>query len=125
MKSNLEILLGEWGRWKAKENNGAQGYPKAAAFTSERVQGARRSDDLTQVIDEPMHKVDSIIAASHPDARRVLIAHYIWAGPVKAKIERLHVSRTWFYGQLEMAHHMVGHAMGGKFALEPVIALDV
>lgn len=125
MKSNLEILLGEWGIWKAREEAQSLGYPSHAAFTEERVDSQRRVDITDFIVDEPLRKVDAIIQASHPDILKVITAHYKWTGSSKAKIERLHVSKTWFYNQLETAHHMIGYALGGKFAMVPVILVEV
>lgn len=111
-KSNIEILLGEWGAWKRGENRSALGYPRQSAFQNMRVDGQRRSDPYALLVDDDLQRVDRNINALFPEARRVITAHYVWPGPVKVKLDRLAISRTGYYDMLDCGHKQLSHWMG-------------
>lgn len=115
-KSNIEILLGEWGTWKRGENKSALGYPDQAAFQRMRVDGQRRADPDVLLVDDDLRKLDNQISALFPEARRVITAHYVWPGPVKAKIDRLEISRTCYYDTLDSSHKQLSHWMGEGYS---------
>lgn len=115
MKSNIEILLGEWGAWKRGENRSSLNYPGQSAFTRMRVDGHRSVDPDVLLIDDDLRRVDLAIQTLHPDMRAVVVAHYIWIGPVKAKTDRMRIARTVYYRHHEFAHKSLAAAMGGKY----------
>lgn len=115
MKQNIEILLGEWGYWKRGENRSALGYPDSSSFHKMRVDGQRRSDPDAMLVDDDLRQLDRHIFKLYPEVRVVIIAHYVWAGPVKAKLERVQLSRTAYYANLDFAHKQLSHAMGGEY----------
>ena len=115
MKSNIEILLGEWGAWKRGENRSALGYPAQSAFIATRVDGQRTPDPDALLVDDDLRKVDSHINHPFPEARMIVVAHYVWIGPVKVKLDRVRVTRTRYYDLLDMAHKQLGHWMGDGF----------
>lgn len=115
-KSNIEILLGEWGAWKRGENRSALGYPDQAAFQRMRVDGQRGADPDVLLVDDDLSRLDNQISALFPEARRVITAHYVWPGPVKAKLDRLAISRTGYYDMLDGAHKQLSHWMGEGYA---------
>src|SRR5690606_526078 len=119
MKSNIEILLGEWGAWKRGENRSSLGYPDQSAFQRMRVDGQRRADPYALMVDDDLRKLDGHIAHLFPEARTIVVAHYVWVGPVKAKLERAQVARTRCYDLLDMAHKQLSHWMGGSYVLQP------
>lgn len=110
-KNNIEILLGEWGRWKRGENRGALGYPDQSAFMTLRVDGQKGADPYALLVDDDLRRLDSEIDQLHPDYRAVLTAHYIKPGPVKIKLEALGISRSLYFFRLEFATKQVGHKM--------------
>lgn len=114
-RTNLEILLSEWGALRARENRPGLGYPSESTFSQMRVDGQRRSDPEVFLADDDIRRLDVAIGELHPDMRAVITAHYIWAGPVKAKTERLNLSRTVYYRYYEFAHKQLAHALGGKY----------
>lgn len=120
-KTNIEILLGEWGAWKRGENRGALGYPDQAAFQSMRVDGQRRSDPYALMVDDDLRRLDEQIDQLFSEARAVTVAHYVWPGPVKSKLPRLRTSRTGYYDTLDFAHRQLSHWMGGKYIIPPTI----
>lgn len=116
-KSNIEILLGEWGAWKRGENRNVLGYPDRSAFTRMQVDGQRRSDPDVLLVDDDLRRLDTHIGHLFPEARRMITAHYVWVGPVKAKLDRLATSRTAYYTHLEYAHKQISHWMGEGYTL--------
>lgn len=112
MKSNIEILLGEWGAWKRGENRSALGYPSASAFQNMRVDGQRSPDPDALLVDDDLCKLDREINAIHPEYRSVLIAHYVRPGPVKSKLDSLRVSRSLYFFRLEFATKQLAFQMG-------------
>lgn len=116
-KSNIEILLGEWGAWKRGENRNALGYPAQAAFQNLKVDGQRRSDPYALLVDDDLQKLDRNINALFPEARRVITAHYVWPGPVKTKLDRLAISRTGYYDMLDCGHKQLSHWMGEGYSV--------
>lgn len=116
MKTNIEIILGEWGTWKRGENRHALGYPDAASFTEEYVDGKRRSDPTAFMVDDDLRRLDRHIQHIHADYRSILIAHYVGTGPVKVKADKLSTSVRVYYTVLEHAHRMLAHLMGGRYA---------
>ncbi|MCX5592038.1 hypothetical protein [Alcaligenes endophyticus] len=108
MKTEVEILLGEWGRWKRGENRTGLGYPSSSAFR-ERVDGERRSEADTPLSGDDVRQLDRLIGMLHPEARAVLAAHYIRIGPAKTKMAALRLGRTAYYGLLDFAHQFLSH----------------
>lgn len=128
MKTNLEILLGEWGRWQAGMNRTGLGYPSTSAFTQERVQSSANRDNLYVLMaDDDMRRVDCAIAKLYPDMRSVIIAHYVGTGPVKVKAHRLGISIRVYYSTLEFAEKQLAHAMSGHYATgyEPKVCAHI
>jgi len=117
VRSALEILLSEWGAWKRGENRSALGYPDMAAFARMRVDGQRRADPDALLIDDDLMRIDRYVMGLFPEARLVITAHYVWSGPVKAKLDRLQVSRTHYYDMLDCAHKQLSHWMGGNYVV--------
>lgn len=115
MKSNIEILLGEWGAWKRGENRSSLGYPDQAAFQRMRVDGQRRSDPHALLVDDDLMRADQFIGCMHGDYKAVLTVHYVASGPVKTKAHRLKTSTRIYYTILEHAHRSLAHSMGGKY----------
>ena len=115
MKTNIEILLGEWGGWRRGENRSHLGYPEQSAFARMRVDGQRHVDPNVFLIDDDLRRVDEAIQKLHPDMRSVIVAHYVWIGPVKSKTERMRISRTVYYRHYEFAHKSLAAAMGGSY----------
>lgn len=115
-RSNIEILLGEWGTWKRGENRNPLGYPESSAFQNMRVDGQRGSDPDVMLVDDDLRKLDNQVSALFPEARRVITAHYVWPGPVKVKLDRLAISRTGYYDMLDSAHKQLSHWMGHGYA---------
>ena len=112
MKSNIEILLGEWGAWKRGENKSSLGYPGSSAFQSMRVDGRRAPDPDALLVDDDLRKLDREVNAIHPEYRSVLIAHYVRPGPVKTKLDVLRVSRSLYFFRLEFATKQLAFQMG-------------
>lgn len=110
-KSNIEILLGEWGAWKRGENRSVLGYPDQSAFQQMRVDGSRGADPDVLLVDDDLRRLDAEIHQLHPDFRAVLIMHYVRPGPVKVKLDTLGVSRALYFFRLDFATKQVGHKM--------------
>lgn len=121
MRSNIEILLGEWGAWKRGENRNVLGYPDQAAFQRMRVDGQRRSDPDALLVDDDLRRLDRMVMELYPDARMVATAHYVWHGPVKAKLSRMNISRTGYYEALDFVHKQLSHLMGGRYVIPATI----
>lgn len=115
MKSQIEILLGEWGRWKRGENRTGLGYPSRSAFQQMRVDGDRGVEVEVALIDDDLRRVADEVELLHPDYRAILTAHYVAPGPVKTKADRLSTSVRVYYSTLEHAHRVLSHAMGGRY----------
>jgi hypothetical protein len=118
MRTNLEILLGDWGRWKVIQDDEACGLPREAAFTKERVDNGSGYDSdfiYAPLVDDDVRRVDQAILHLHPDYRVVLVAHYKWAGPVKVKLDTLGLSRTAYFDTLKFCHSQLSHDMGGRY----------
>lgn len=120
-KSNIEILLSEWGAWKRPENRGALGYPNQAAFQSMRVDGQRRTDPSVLLVDDDIRRIDDLVGKLYPEAMMVATAHYVWSGPVKLKLSRVRLSRTGYYDVLDFVHKQLSHQMGGKYVIPATI----
>lgn len=118
-KSNIEILLGEWGAWKRGENRNPLGYPNQSAFQCMRVDGQRHTDPDVMLVDDDMSRVDRHVNQLFTEAKRVVVAHYVWPGPVKTKLDRLRMSRTGYYANLDYAHKQLSHWMGPGYSVEP------
>lgn len=112
MKSQIEILLGEWGRWKRGENRSVLGYPRKAAFMVMRVDGGNCTAPLGFVSDKEVERLDAEVSAIHPEYRVTLAAHYIWPGTIKEKLGRLSISRALYYFRLEFATKQLSFQMG-------------
>lgn len=125
MKSNIEILLGEWGAWKRGENRTSLGYPDQSAFQRMRVDGQRRAEPYALLVDDDLQKLDGHINRLFPEARTIVVAHYVWLGPVKAKLDRVRASRTRYYDLLEMAHRQLSHWMGDGYMLPDSIPAEI
>lgn len=129
MRTNLEILLSEWGHRQDIRRDRALGYPTAAAFSKERVDhdGWGYSGPEACAADGDMLRIDDAINHLHPDMRVVITAHYTWAGPVKTKHDKLRLSRAAYYFRLEAAHMQLSHLMGGAYATgyEPILSRQV
>lgn len=116
MRTNLEILLGDWGRWKAIQDDAGIGYPSEAAFSKMRVDCNVHHGVSVSMVDPDLRRVDSLVSQMHPQDRAIILAHYKWRGPVKVKHEKLGLSvRDYYYG-LEAAHRQLSHAMSGIYA---------
>lgn len=116
MKTNLEILLGEWGRIQAGKNKSGLGLPSCVAFLNERVQQSNRENIYVLMADDDVRRLDGEIQRMHPDMRVILVAQYVWPGIVKCKLHRLKMTKTSYYESLDFAHKHLSHAMGGKYA---------
>ena len=112
MKSQIEILLGEWGRWKRGENRSVLGYPKKAAFMVMRVDGGTHMDPSEFVSDKEVERLDVEVNAIHPEYRAILSMHYVRPGAIKEKLERLSISRALYYFRLEFATKQLAFQMG-------------
>src|SRR5690606_6040421 len=75
-KSNIEILLGEWGAWKRGDNRSALGYPDHANFNQMRVDGQRYAEPDVLMVDDDLRRLDRFIDHLFPEVRAALIAHY-------------------------------------------------
>lgn len=115
MKTNLEILLGEWGRMQAGQNRTGLGFPSCAAFTNERVQQSNRDEIYVLMADDDIRMVNAAIQRLHPDMRVVVTAQYVWPGVVKVKAHRLSMTPREYYRELDSAQRLLSHAMGGKY----------
>lgn len=116
-KSNIEILLGEWGAWKRGENRSTLGYPDHANFNQMRVDGQRRAEPDVLMVDDDLRLLDRHIGNLFPEVRAALTAHYVWIGVVKAKLDRVKMSRTGYYAHLEYAHKQLSHWMGAGYTI--------
>jgi len=127
VKSNIEILLGEWGAWRRRENKNPLGYPDQSAFVRMRVDGQRQSDPYALLVDDDLRTADDLIKAMHPDYTLILATHYIKSGPVKTKAHGLRISVRAYYVNLEHAHRTLAHQMGGKYesGFEPKLCTHV
>lgn len=121
MKSNIEILLGEWGAWKRGENRSALGYPDRSAFQQMRVDGQRGADPDVQMVDDDMRRLDRWVSSLFPEAKLAVTAHYVWPGPVKTKLDRVRMSRTRYYDMLDCAHQQLSHWMGGSYSYDNAV----
>lgn len=117
MKTNLEILLSEWGEWQAGMNRSGLGLPSQSAFARMRVDHDRAatSPDV-KLVDDDMRRVDAAINDLHADMRVVMVAHYVWGGPVKTKADRLKLQPRVYYFALEHGHKQLSHVLGGIYA---------
>lgn len=112
-KSNIETLLSEWGAWKRGENRRALGLPSQSAFHNVVVDGAGKAlEPDVLLVDDDLERLDRCISALYPEAKRIVVAHYIWAGPVKAKLDKLGVSRTVYYDMVASCQKQLSHWMG-------------
>jgi len=116
-KSNIEILLSEWGAWKRGENRNALGYPDQSAFMVMRVDGLRRTDPYALLVDDDLRHVDRCIEKLYPGVKAVVVAHYVWTGSSKSKQSRLGLTRTTYYTHLDYAHNQLGYWMGDGYAV--------
>lgn len=115
-KSNIEILLSEWGAWKRGENRRALGFPSQAAFHNVVVDGSSKVPEPdVLLVDDDLNRLDEAINKLHPDMRVVIIAHYVWIDPVKVKIDKLKISRTVYYRHYEFSHKQLAQALGGIY----------
>lgn len=119
MKSNLEILLGEWGKWKRGENRSTLGYPNASAFVSMRVDGQRRTDPYALLVDDDLRRLDAVVTNAAQDNCVILTLHYVREGVAKVKQSALRISAREYYRRLLEAQRYVGHTMGGKYSPAP------
>lgn len=124
MKTNLEILLGEWGSLQAGQNRTGLGLPSSSAFTHERIDQSQREEIYVLMADDDIRRVDELIQQMHPDMRIILIAHYVWSGPLKCKVPRLALSKSLFYFKLDCAHQHLSHTLGGRYeyGYEPILS---
>lgn len=111
-KTNIEILLGEWGRWKRGENRNPLGYPAHSAFMTMRVDGGDTCSPDVLLADDDVRRLDLEVKDIHPEYRAVLIAHYVRIGPVKTKLDRLGISRSLYFFRLEFATKQLAFKMG-------------
>ena len=114
-KSNIEVLLGEWGAWKRGENRRALGYPSHTSIHNLAVDGQRGVEPDVLLVDDDLRRLDVAINKLHPDMRVVITAHYIWAEPVKVKIDKLSISRSVYYRHYEFAHKQLAQSLGGRY----------
>lgn len=114
MKSQIEILLGEWGRWKRGENRTGLGYPSRSAFQQERVDGSGYLQAECFMVGDDVQRLDELIDFLHPEARAVVTAHYIRPGSVKTKLDFLRLSRTFYYSILDFSHGFLAHRLSEK-----------
>ncbi len=129
MRTNLEILLAEWGRRQDITKDGGLGFPSRSAFAREKVDydGYGYSRPEACLPDPDLSRLDSAIDGLHPDGRVIIAFHYARPGPVKKKHEKLNLSRAAYYFRLEAAHLQLSHAMGGHYATgyEPILSRHV
>lgn len=118
-KSNIEILLSEWGAWKRGENRSALGYPSQSAFSAMRVDGQRGAEPDVLLVDDDLRQLDRSVDALFPEAKRIVTAHYVWTGPVKVKLGKVGMSRTGYYDMLDGAHKQLSHWMGEGYNFIP------
>jgi|SRR5690625_5743324 len=117
-KSNIEILLGEWGAWKRQDNRSTLGYPDKSAFMIMRVDGQRRADPHALLVGDELRKLDSCIENLYLEAKTVIVAHYVWIGTAVEKIRRLKITKTAYYSILDAAHKQLEHWMGAGYCDE-------
>jgi len=114
-RTNLEILLSEWGELKARENRPGLGYPAESAFARMRVDGPRCADPEVWLADDDIRRLDAAIGKLHPDLRIVVTAHYVWPGVDKQRYDRLRMSKTSYYDHLKFAQRQLAFALGGRY----------
>lgn len=116
MRTNLEILLGDWGRWKAIQDDAGLGYPSEAAFSKMRVDCNVHQGSSVSMVDPDLRKVDGAINRLHPQYRAVVAIHYKMQAPVKVKHDALGIARRTYYDYLDFCHKQLSHEMGGIYA---------
>lgn len=114
-RTNLEILLSEWGHWQVAQAAIGLGFPRESPFSQMRVDGQRRSDPEVFLADDDMRRADVAIGELHPDMRAVITAHYIWPGPAKTKAWRLGIQPRVYYFHVEFAHKELANKLGGIY----------
>lgn len=115
-KSNIEILLGEWGAWKRGENRRALGLPSQSAFHNVVVDGSGRlPEPEVLLVDDDLNRLDREIERLHSDYKVALVMQYIKIGPVKTKAYELKISVRSYYLILENAHKVLAQSMGGIY----------
>lgn len=115
-KTNLEILLSQWGKWQARMNDVGLGHKSASAFVTMRVDNSGRWEDPNVfMVDDDMRRVHTEIMRLHPDMVAVIRTHYVDAGPVKTKIDAMRIARTVYYRHYEFAHKQLATALGGRY----------
>lgn len=127
MKNRLKILLGEWGRWRRRENRTGLGYPSRSAFYQERVDGSRHCEASAPLVDDELRQLDDAISDLHPDYRAILSVEYIAQGLTKVKADRMKISVRIYYTNLEHAHKNLAQMMGGRYQVgfEPKLCAHV
>lgn len=129
MRTNLELLLSDWGRRQDIERDRALGYPSQAAFAKERVDHDAYGYSGPEALlpDADILRLDKAINSLHPDGRVIIVYHYVVSGPVKAKHDKLGLSRAAYYFRLEAAHLQLSHSLGGRYATgyEPILSRQV
>lgn len=117
MRTRLELLLGDWGRWKCRENASPLGYPTEAAFAKDKVDhgGWGSVSPDVPLVDDDLRRADVAINGLHPNGRLMVIAHYIWIGPVKMKADKMRMSPARYYFRLAAAHEEIAQRMGGMY----------
>lgn len=114
-RTNLEILLSDWGHWQVAQAAIGLGFPKEAPFSQMRVDGQRRSDPEVFLADDDIRRLDVAIGELHPDMRVVVTAHYVWPGLDKQRYGRLGMSRSNYYHHLQFSHLQLAFALKGKY----------
>src|SRR5690625_7790520 len=113
-KSNIELLLSEWGAWKRGENRNMLGYPSQSPYMRFRVDGQRSaSDPDVLLIDDDLRQVDRCIEKLYPGVKTVVVAHYVWFGTSKSKLKHMRLTRIAYYTYHESVHNHLHHCMGG------------
>lgn len=117
-QSNIEILLGDWGAWKFRENRCAVGYPSISALARMRVDCSSSKDLPDFVADADVLRLDAIVEAMRPALKRVLVVHYMMGGRTKDKAAMLGRPLRQYHVDLQYATQQAAHEMGGKYLLE-------
>jgi len=116
MRTNVEILLGDWGRWKAIQDDAGLGYPSEAAFSKMRVDCNVYAGANIPMADPDVFQVNVVIGTLAPFYQKVIRVQYTVPGSWKKKPEVAGMLKTAYFEALKAAHIQVAHHMGGKYA---------
>lgn len=116
MRTNLEILLSDWGRWKATQDDAGLGYPSEAAFSKMRVDCDGYTGRPLQTVDEDVIRVNGAIGRLHPSYQKIIRIQYVHPGSWKVKPDLAGLSKTAYFEALKFSHTQLSHDMGGTYS---------